>query len=859
MLAVLALGCLPALLPAAKSAPPAATRRQQNAPAFTQKQKDQLPIQARWRRQRWQAQWITWPSGGDSSLAFGVFHFRRRVEFATAPARCVIHVSADNRFLLRVNGHYAGGGPGYGNLGHWRYETLDIARWLHPGANWIAATVWDWGANAPMRQISNRLGFLLQADDPRLAHSGLNTGRGWQVERERGWRRIPHDATSAALHSYFVAGPGLELQAARYDWHWAEGQPSGRSAQPPAQGPQGNETSAPPSGGWRAARVLSSGSPRGSQDAPNAWMLTPDPLPAMPRTPTSPGRMARARGLPLAAASVFPRAALTIPPHRRVTLLLRRHALVTAYPTLITSGGAGSRVRLTYAEALYKPDGTKGNRDHIAGKHIFGAYDRFLPDGGARRRFTPLDWRTWRYLQLDITTGAQPLRLDTLRAAYTAYPFRLRARFRCNAGWLQPVWLTSWRTARLCAHTTFMDCPYWERLQYAGDTRIQALLSYVLTGDDRLGRQAIAALDASRMPDGLTASRYPSRLTQVIPPFSLMWVGMLRDFWRYRGDAAFTRRHLPGTRTVLDWFLRHRLPDGMLARLPWWNFVDWTSGYRDGAPPETKRGDSAALTLQFAEALGDGAALESALGRRGRAARYLRARAAALAAVRRLCWNPRRRLLADTPQQKSYSQETNILGVWQGAVPKGERAGVLRRLFAAELTGKADAALPPISAASYYFRFYLARALNRAGLGDDYLKLLGPWRAMLAEGLTTWAEMPEPTRSDCHAWSAHPDYDLLTTVAGLRPAAPGFARVKITPHLGPLTHLRAAMPTPHGLIRVEYQRRGNQLAAQITLPAGVSGELSWHAQQRALPGGKTIRLQISGGRPSGTAAFTVRR
>ena len=61
-----------------------------------------------------------------------------------------------------------------------------------------------------------------------------------------------------------------------------------------------------------------------------------------------------------------------------------------------------------------------------------------------------------------------------------------------------------------------MDTPYWERLQYVGDTRLQALISYVVGGDDRLARQAIDAIDDSRVPDGITQSRYPSALPQMI-------------------------------------------------------------------------------------------------------------------------------------------------------------------------------------------------------------------------------------------------------------------------------------------------------------------------------------------------------
>jgi len=59
-----------------------------------------------------------------------------------------------------------------------------------------------------------------------------------------------------------------------------------------------------------------------------------------------------------------------------------------------------------------------------------------------------------------------------------------------------------------------------------------------------------------------------------------------------------------------------------------------------------------------------------------------------------------------------------------------------------------------------YFRFYLTQALKKNGLADLYLETLGLWNEMLQKGLTTFAENPDPTRSDCHVWSASPDYDF---------------------------------------------------------------------------------------------------
>jgi alpha-L-rhamnosidase len=142
-----------------------------------------------------------------------------------------------------------------------------------------------------------------------------------------------------------------------------------------------------------------------------------------------------------------------------------------------------------------------------------------------------------------------------------------------------------------------------------------------------------------------------------------------------------------------------------------------------------------------------------------------------------------------------------------------------------------------MSQATYYFRFYLARALQHAGMGQEYLSLLQPWRDMMALGLTTWAEQPEPTRSDSHAWSAHPNYDLLTIVAGIQPGSTGFRTVTIAPNLGVLKHVSATMAHPGGEINVEYSTKSGTVNATVSLPPGTSGTLIWQRHDYPLDEG----------------------
>jgi len=762
----------------------------------------------------WTASWITHPAVPLREPT--VLHFRRDFRLSGRSDHFIVHVSADNRFILYVNGARVGDGPARGDLAHWRYETLDLAGFLKDGDNVIAATVWNFGVYAPVAQISDRTAFLLQGEGDQALP--VSTPNGWLVEIERGQSPIPRRAEGS--WEYMACGPGELLDASAYDWDWLAAEPGPRSAWVNAASPM--RESIYPS--------TAKAAPRGKQ-IDNYWQLVADTLPAMEFTPTPAGRNVRSD----AVASSFPEGAATLPAHSHVHVLVDRGTLTTAYPKLTVSGGKGSTIRLTYAEALYDEKHKKGDRDEVGNRQALGLRDSFLPDGGPLRRFEPLWWRTWRYLDLDIETAAEPLTIESLTANFTAYPFAARASFHSNDEDLQHIWEISWRTARLDAHETYMDTPYWEQLQYIGDTRIQALISYAVAGDDRLARQAIAAFDESRIPEGLTQSRYPTSQPQIIPTFSLLWIGMLHDYWMYRPDSTPVRHALPGTRAVLDWFHRHEQPDGLLGELPWWSFVDWVSSGE--IPTYSASGVSCTTTLMYLGALDDAAAMERALGDEYFAREYTERAARVRPAIRAHCWDAGRKMLADNPDRKNFSQQTNVLGVLYDAIPAEDRSDLLHRMLAIQPGTIPDTEPGGVLSASYYFRFYLSRALEHADLGDEYLASLAPWRVLLPLHFSTWPETPGETRSDSHAWSAHPIYDLLTLVAGIAPASPGFSSVRIAPHPGTLRSIFATFPHPKGTIAVELEHRGDKLTGTVALPEGVTGTLVWRGESRPLHAG----------------------
>ena len=511
--------------------------------------------------------------------------------------------------------------------------------------------------------------------------------------------------------------------------------------------------------------------------------------------------------------------ALTIQANDSIIVLLDQGSLTTAFPELLVSGGKGASITLTYAEALYDSKGNKGNRNDIKGKTIKGNADVYRPDGGNKRLYRTLFYRCFRYVELTIKTAAAPLRIEDFHSVFTGYPFKENAVFNCSDSSIKTIWNTGWHTARLCAYETYMDCPYYEQLQYVGDTRIQALVSYSVSGDDRLIRNAIELYSNSFTPDGLTHSRYPESQRQIIPPFSLFWIDMLHDYWRYRPDTAFIRPYFNNIKRVLDWHAKYIDTNNMLAHMPNWNFVDWPKEWPwggldslSGISAGTLTGHSSILTLQYVYGLQRAIELFKAFGYDDEAVHYQSIVDKLKVAVLQLCWNQSKQLLADDAKQTEYSQHANVMAVLTNLFAPTDEAAIMKRVVA-------DSTLIQCT---YYYRFYLNQAMKKAGLGNEYIAMLQPWRDMIAIGLTTFAERPEPTRSDCHAWSASPNYDLLSTVAGIEPASPGFKTVKIEPHMGSLKWINGKMPTASGSIVFALKRVGvDGVTGSITLPKGM--------------------------------------
>jgi alpha-L-rhamnosidase len=753
----------------------------------------------------WKSYWIGVPN--ENPREYGVRLFRKKIALAAQDLNepFVVHVSADERYKLYVNGREVSDGPARGDQLNWKFETIDLRPYLHEGDNVLCATVWFFGTSRPVAQMTyGECGFLMQGDTPR--EDVVNTDGSWRCMTNPAYSICRAGKT----RGYFCVGPNEQVDMAKFPHGWLSADFD--------------------DSGWKHAYGQFRAAMRGYPDY-GFRLLTPRTIPQMEKTSCQPMVVRQLQtasdttNYPLKSAKIF--SGTSVAANSRTAILLDQQELVTGYLNLSLSGGKGSTVTVGYAETLFnkQADGSLlplSNRNEVEGKVFLGCKDRILCDGTADFCFTPLWWRTWRYVLLEIETKDEPLTINNICGVTSMYPFERVSTLTADEDpQLAQMLDVGWRTARLCANETYMDCPYYEQLQYFGDTRIQAMVTMFSTRDSLMLRQALETGQQSMVAEGLTRSRYPSSFMQIISSYSLSWSGMVYDYWMHRDDPVEVKRMLPSIRRVLAWYEQFLRPDGSLDKIPFWFFCDWAAGFDYGVPPRRADGYSAYQDLALLMALDEAAAMEHALGIEGMALHYESLAKSIRAHFIEHYWDESRQLFADTKDKNSFSQHTNIMAVICGILPQGQDTELCRKI----LEDKS------LTQATIYFRYYLFAAMKKAGLADKFLDELGIWRQQLSEGMTTWAETPAPTRSDCHAWGASPNVELFRCVMGISSEAPGFSKVRIAPALGKLKRISGTMPHPKGTISVSLEvLPSGKLRKQISVPQGVECEFVWQGK-----------------------------
>lgn len=505
----------------------------------------------------------------------------------------------------------------------------------------------------------------------------------------------------------------------------------------------------------------------------------------------------------------------------------------TGYIQLLMNNGKGSKITILTSECYaFEPiEGLngpilhrKGDRtDNINGK-LYGFTDKYTVSGfgseNISESYEPFWYRTFRFIQLKIETLNDPLTLKSFTYRKNEYPLNVKTSVETSDKTLEKVWDISERTLRLCMHETYEDCPFYEQLQYAMDTRSQILYTYAISADDRLARQAMDDFRRSIRHDGMINCSYPNYENAVIPGFGIFYIAMVYDHMMYFGDKKFIMENIPAILNVLNFFRKSIDATGLVGKIggilfesPFWSFIDWTEQWRNtiGVPPAIKKGPLTMESFYFVMALQQSSSIFEYIDSITLSTNLTKEAENLQSTINSLC-RGRNGMYKDGPNTEDYSQHCQVFAILTGTVDS--KTG--RKYLIETLSNKKRYAQCSVA-----MMFYLYRALEKCDLYEKTNELWDIWRDMIKKNLTTCEEDSVLSRSDCHAWGALILYELPSVILGVRPTAPGFKEIEIKPNPGYLTWAKGDIVTPKGIVSISWEKTDKGIKIKSSLPEGI--------------------------------------
>lgn len=777
-------------------------------------------------RGEWPCSWIHAVERIESP---SILYFRLRFSI-NQTSSFLVHMTADERYRFFLDGVEVAEGPERGDIRHWFFDTFEVG--LEPGEHVFLAQVNALGHAAMRSQMSLRPGFFFCPETgPELEL--LGSGR-----------------ESAPWEYYLESGYSFEEpftnEAYSVGWNCIH---DGRVIDMPPGHAEGK---------WKpVVKGLPGANPSYINRSPQRHLLHPATLPDPARKRLHGMRVLSVEELStnsLPEILPYPEAPsdgeaaiewerllrddvpLDLPEGEcRLRILVDLRDYACADVVICLSGGEGSRLRIGFAESLFEDETftTKGRRDRYWGKYFRGIGDTYIAGGGEGQFYKSIFWRSGRYVEILLEKCGRSLRIDSLLLINRGYPLEQACRLKTDLPGFNHLFDQAVRTIRASAHDSLMDGPYYEQMCWIGDNQQASVTHFVLFRDTRLIEKCLQTFDVSRTHTGLIRARWPARDWMIIVPFAFYWINTTYELALWRDTPNIVRSLLPGLRATVDAVLGMRNADGLIEVHEGWAFVDWVPEWPMGIPDGADGGVNACINWHFVHTLQRLSELEGTFGEPEFAQRYRRI---ALELSDRLCqilWVPEASRFADTPERLSFSEHGQVFAVLSGLLPEAIRASI---------NLDPDETMKP---ATHSFSHFVMEAYREMGRPDLILKRLGTWRLFQDNGFLTLPEQPDPSRSDCHAWSAHPVYHYFASILGVRPSAFGFKRVEIKPMLNCPYDCSGTLPHPDGEIQVSMEGSGEHKTLSVSLPPKVPGELAIGENKLAIPSDGKLVANIS--------------
>ncbi|SFS57030.1 family 78 glycoside hydrolase catalytic domain [Paenibacillus sp. BC26] len=749
-------------------------------------------------------------------------YFRRCFELPeNGAATGTLNIFADSKYMLYVNGVYAGRGPCRSDP-RWQYvDELDVTGLLRPGRNVLAVIVlyYGYGTGQSIDRIP-ALAAELRTDVPGNAPIVIGTDSSWSCRKSDAY-----DAEAPRVNG--CQGPVEVYDAGRELQGW--------------QLSEFSETD------WQSAKM------RGIGLSP-FWNFLARPIPlleekeldavrlasrgSVSRLPAPTGRLhvdmiEETKGIVIAEEegssvpyNVSSRGGSS---EEDEVLTYDFGRIEPGYLQLEVTGTAGTIVDVVYAEELWEGKAYLNLNNNRS-------MDRFILAEGRQQLEVRFGWKACRFVQLRIRhADSRPICLHRVGIRTRRYPVEQPAVFRCSDQRLQQVWEIAEHTIRICMQDAFVDSPSREQQQWMGDGRWQALYQTIYSGDGRLHRKLLEQIGQSQDWQGMTAQRYPDGHHNYppIPSFCLHWINSFGEYVSAYGNDGLLTEWWPNIIQALRWFSGFENDQGLLEDVPYWAYIDAGEAPRGRWPDVERGGIVTSLNLLYLEAMQSAAIYAEQLRDTEAETHYKTACSRLADRIRHDLWNPAIGAYADCRVAGAlsdfYSESCNALGLVLLHEAEDERsAAIYSAVFAPEADAQAIKASP-------FFMMVVFRALLKLHREERLLELVRErYGKMIDAGATSvweWWELFYENESGAiafssasHAWGSMPVYAFIHVILGIRPlkAANGLVRIKPLLPEG-MMWAEGSVPTAFGVLTVRAERRPEQLEAMhvmIDVPKG---------------------------------------
>lgn len=745
--------------------------------------------------------WI-WFSEKSNSVEPEICYFRKTIHLEKKPEEALFYITADSRYRFYINGKDVCNGPRRGDDKIWFYDKINVASFLQEGENTLAAIVLHY---PPILEKGNR--SIWRKENPGFSLSG--TIDHLSIQSDTSWK--VYLADHIKIHGSCADTNRVYMQEIA-------------TASPLLQGWKENGFD---DQNWKSSfayKAISnpSLSPAFQKERPIPFLFETEK------------RFKGVYNLVQSQISIdewnqmlLEKKEITIPNNSEVVVEIENDILTNGYLQLYLADGKDSVITILQSEGYIQEqkehgEYLKGDRLDKENGSLVGSEHIYTVSGygssQAPEYYEPFWFNTFRFIQLKIQTKNKPLRIQSFSYRETGYPLDVQTKVETSDPSLQKIWDISENSLRACMQETYVDCPFYEQLQYAMDTRSEILYTYATSGDDRLARAAIDDFARSQRVDGLINACYPAYKPNVIPSFSIYFILMLHDHMMYFGDKDFIKTYLPYCQRIIHFFEEKLNEDYMVGFIPnsqfgqaYWSFIDWAKGWPVGVPTATQHGPSTLDSLLFCLALQKMAEMANYIGYIGMEKEYTELSNRIKHGIRTLCLTEKG-LIMDGPDYPVYSQHAQVFAILTHTLSKEEGKQALEYTLLHE-------EIPQCTVASAY---YLFRALELVELYEYSDLLWNKWRRMLDMNLTTCVESDGSyARSDCHAWGALALYELPSVILGIRPSKPGYASIHFSPVPGKITWAKGQVITPKGLIYASWKLENGKISKQIELCDGI--------------------------------------